>query len=59
MGRQGMCGSFGLRIDRYAAWFDGLSALVETGVKEAPDSSAIFGFRRKRADRIKLLWWDG
>ncbi|MGV2168932.1 MULTISPECIES: IS66 family insertion sequence element accessory protein TnpB [Rhizobium/Agrobacterium group] len=20
---------------------------------------AIFGFREKRADRVKLLWWDG
>jgi transposase len=28
-------------------------------VKEAPGSGAIFGFRGKRADRIKLLWWDG
>ncbi len=36
---------------------DGLSALVETVVKEAPGSVAIFGFRGKRADRIKLLWW--
>lgn len=34
---------------------DGLSALVETVVKEAPGSGAIFGFRGKRADRIKLL----
>ena len=38
---------------------DGLSALVETVVKEAPGSGAIFGFRGKRADRIKILWWDG
>lgn len=38
---------------------DGLSALVETAVKKAPGSGAIFGFRGKRADRIKLLWWDG
>ncbi|AYM08607.1 IS66 family insertion sequence element accessory protein TnpB [Agrobacterium tumefaciens] len=38
---------------------DGLSALVETVVKEARGSGAIFGFRGKRADRIKLLWWDG
>ncbi|WP_442886076.1 IS66 family insertion sequence element accessory protein TnpB [Agrobacterium sp. CCNWLW155] len=34
-------------------------ALVETVVKEVPGSGAIFGFRGKRADRIKLLWWDG
>ncbi|ULJ82559.1 IS66 family insertion sequence element accessory protein TnpB (plasmid) [Rhizobium sp. C104] len=38
---------------------DGLSALVETAIKEVPGSGAIFGFRGKRADRIKLLWWDG
>ena len=36
---------------------DGLSALVETVVKEAPGSGAIFGFRGKRVDRIKLVWW--
>jgi transposase len=34
---------------------DGLSALVETAIKEAPGSGAIFGFRGKRADRIKLF----
>lgn len=33
---------------------DGLSALVETVVKEAPGSGAIFGFRGKRADRISF-----
>ncbi|MBO9187950.1 MULTISPECIES: IS66 family insertion sequence element accessory protein TnpB [unclassified Rhizobium] len=38
---------------------DGLSTLAETVIKEAPGSGAIFGFRGKRADRIKLLWWDG
>ena len=38
---------------------DGLSALVETVIKEAPGSGAIFGFRGRRADRVKLLWWDG
>ncbi|MFQ6239176.1 IS66 family insertion sequence element accessory protein TnpB [Sinorhizobium meliloti] len=38
---------------------DGLSAMVEAVIKEAPGSGAIFGFRGKRADRIKLLWWDG
>ena len=38
---------------------DGLSTLAETIIKEVPGSGAIFGFRGKRADRIKLLWWDG
>ncbi|WP_432444888.1 IS66 family insertion sequence element accessory protein TnpB [Rhizobium leguminosarum] len=30
---------------------DGLSALVEAAIKEAPGSGAIFGFRGKRAQR--------
>ncbi|WP_420866317.1 IS66 family insertion sequence element accessory protein TnpB [Ensifer aridi] len=38
---------------------NGLSALVEAVIKEAPASGAIFGFRGKHADRIKLLFWDG
>jgi transposase len=37
----------------------GLSTLAETVIREAPGLGAIFGFRGKRADRIKLLWWDG
>ncbi|QND44990.1 transposase (plasmid) [Rhizobium lusitanum] len=36
---------------------DGLSALVEAVIKEAPESGAIFDVRGKRSDRIKLLWW--
>nr|WP_245278021.1 IS66 family insertion sequence element accessory protein TnpB [Rhizobium leguminosarum] len=35
---------------------DGLSALVETAIKEVPGSGAIFGFRGKRADRIKTFY---
>lgn len=31
---------------------DGLSAMVEAVIKEAPGSGAIFGFRGKRADRV-------
>lgn len=38
---------------------DGLSTLVEGVIRQAPGSGAIFGFRGRRADRIKLLWWDG
>ena len=37
---------------------DGLASLAETIIKQDPGSGAIFGFRGKRADRIKLLWWD-
>ena len=51
----------------YLAWgvtdmrrgIDWLSAMVNAVMKEAPGSGAVFGFRGKRADRIKLLWWDG
>jgi len=38
---------------------DGLSSLAEGVIGQAPASGAIFGFRGRRADRIKLLWWDG
>ena len=48
------CGSTDMRRG-----IDGLSTLVEAAIQEAPGSGAIFGFRGKRADRIKLLWWDG
>jgi transposase len=34
---------------------DGLAALV----KDDPFSGAIYVFRAKRADRVKLIWWDG
>ncbi|MGO6719133.1 IS66 family insertion sequence element accessory protein TnpB [Rhizobium ruizarguesonis] len=34
---------------------DGLSAMVEAVIKEAPGSGAIFGLRGKRGDGIKLL----
>lgn len=55
-----MCGSFWpAGVTDMRRGIDGLSALVETVIKEAPRSGAIFGFRGKRADRIKLLWWDG
>ena len=38
---------------------DGLAALVKEQVKADPFSGAIFVFRAKRADRVKLIWWDG
>lgn len=37
---------------------DGLIALVrDTGAD--PFSGALYIFRAKRADRIKIVWWDG
>ena len=39
--------------------FDSLAALVETVLAQDPLSGQLFVFRNKRADRIKLLYWDG
>lgn len=39
--------------------FDGLAMLAQAVVKRDPHSGHLFVFRGKRADRIKILWWDG
>lgn len=38
---------------------DGLSALVQSHLKRDPFSGAVYVFRAKRADRLKLIYWDG
>lgn len=38
---------------------DGLAAQVQATLKEDPFSGTIFVFRAKRADRVKLICWDG
>jgi transposase len=38
---------------------DSLAALVQAALSENPYTGAIYVFRSKRADRVKLLWWDG
>jgi len=38
---------------------DSLAALVQEALGADPFSSAVYVFRAKRADRVKLLWWDG
>ncbi len=38
---------------------DGLAALVKEQLKADPFSGVIFCFRAKRADRVKLIFWDG
>jgi len=38
---------------------DGLAALVQEVLRDNPYSGAIYVFRAKRANRVKLLWWDG
>lgn len=37
----------------------GLAALVEGEIKADPFSGTIFIFRARRADRLKLVYWDG
>lgn len=38
---------------------DGLAALVKEHLRADPFSGTIFVFRAKRADRVKLIVWDG
>ena len=37
---------------------DGLAALVQSVLKEDPFTGTVFVFRAKRADRLKILFWD-
>ena len=39
--------------------FDGLSMLAQDVLKQDPFSGAIFCFRGRRGDLIKILYWDG
>ena len=39
--------------------YDGLAMLAQDVLKKSPYSGHLFVFRGKRADRIKILWWDG
>jgi transposase len=38
---------------------EGLAALVREHLKADPFSGTVYVFRAKRADRIKLIFWDG
>jgi transposase len=38
---------------------DALAALVQSELRLAPYSGVVFVFRARRADRVKLLYWDG
>ena len=38
---------------------DGLAALVAAELRLEPFSGIVYVFRSKRADRVKLLFWDG
>ena len=38
---------------------DGLAALAQEVLKQKPASGAVFCYRGRRGDRLKLLFWDG
>ena len=38
---------------------DGLAALVKNELHKDPFTGTVFVFRSRRADRLKLLYWDG
>ena len=38
---------------------EGLAALVRESMGADPFSGTVYVFRARRADRIKLVWWDG
>ena len=38
---------------------EGLAALVREEMGADPFSGAVYVFRAKRADRVKLIFWDG
>lgn len=38
---------------------EGLAALVREIMQTDPFSGAVYVFRAKRADRVKLIYWDG
>lgn len=38
---------------------EGLAALVREQMAANPFSGAVYVFRAKRADRVKLIFWDG
>lgn len=38
---------------------DGLAALVSSRLRKDPFTGTVFVFRSRRADRLKLLYWDG
>ena len=37
----------------------GLAALAQNHLRQNPANGAVFAFRGRKGDRIKLLYWDG
>ena len=38
---------------------DGLASIVSSVLRKDPFTGTVFVFRSRRADRLKLLYWDG
>jgi transposase len=38
---------------------DGLAAIVSSALRKDPFTGTVFVFRSRKADRLKLLFWDG
>ncbi|MBN9677666.1 IS66 family insertion sequence element accessory protein TnpB [Salipiger bermudensis] len=50
---------YGLRCGSCSCPCDGLAALVQSTLAEDPFTGTVFVFRSKRADQLKILFWDG
>jgi transposase len=48
-----------VQVDRPAVGFDRLAGLVAERLGRPARSGALFGFRGKRGDAIKVLFFDG
>lgn len=38
---------------------DGLTSLVKNALRKDPFTGTVFVFRSRKADRLKLIYWDG
>jgi transposase-like protein len=52
-------GAPGARLHRHEKGRDGLAMLVQETLKKDPFSGHLFAFRGKRAQIVKILFWDG
>jgi len=48
------CGVTDMRKD-----IKGLAALAQDHLRQKPTGGAVFAFRGRQGDRLKLLYWDG
>ncbi|WP_431197213.1 IS66 family insertion sequence element accessory protein TnpB [Sulfitobacter pontiacus] len=38
---------------------EGLAALVQSHLRQKPFDGSVYVFRSKRAERLKMIYWDG